>query len=256
MSDGPGPDERPESGSPGEGEARQPTASEVFGAALGGAARRAGMDPAGDLGTGQVVWRAIGGIRGVLESLVPTLLFVVSYIASANNLVLAITLSVAAAVVFTLVRLVQRQPFGAAVGGLIGALIAAGWALVTGSAVDAFLWGLILNAVYGGVLLVSVAVGWPIIGLAAGFLMGEGATWRADRRKRRTFAWLTLLWSALFLLRLAVQLPYYFAGDVAGLGTWKLLLGLPPFAVLVAVTWYVARRLYPRHSDAGPSSQS
>lgn len=238
MSDTPAPDA--------DDEARQPTASEVFGAALGGAARRAGLDPAKDQTTGQVVWHAIGGVRGVLESLVPTLLFVVSYIVSGNDLILAIVLSVAAAVVFTIVRLVQRQPFGAAIGGLIGALIAAGWALVTGSAVDAFLWGLILNAVYGGVLLISALVGWPLVGLAAGYLMGEGTAWRADRRKRRVFGALTLMWSALFLVRLAVQLPYYFAGDVAGLGTWKLLLGIPPFAVLVAIAWFVARRLYPK----------
>lgn len=230
-----------------------PAASDVLGQALGGAARRAGFDPQQDATTGEVVWRAIGGPRGIAESLLPTLLFVVSYIVSGNNLILAIALSVGAAVVLTVIRLAARQPFGSAVGGLIGALIAAGWALVTGSAVDAFLWGLVLNAVYGGGLLLSALVGWPIIGLAAGFLMGEGVAWRRDRRKRRAYFWLTIMWAALFAVRLAVQLPYYFSGDVAGLGTWKLLLGIPPFAVLVAVTWIVVRRVNPRRavSDSG-----
>ena len=39
----------------------QPSASDLFGQALGGAARRAGMDPAREAHTGHVVWRAMGG---------------------------------------------------------------------------------------------------------------------------------------------------------------------------------------------------
>jgi hypothetical protein len=42
-----------------------------------------------------------------------------------------------------------------------------------------------------------------------------------------------------------VQLPLYFAGNVTALGTLKLLMGLPLFAPLVAVTWLAVRALYP-----------
>jgi len=37
----------------------------------------------------------------------------------------------------------------------------------------------------------------------------------------------------------------YFAGDVTALGTAKLLMGLPLFAPMVAVTWLAVRALYP-----------
>jgi hypothetical protein len=75
--------------------------------------------------------------------------------------------------------------------------------------------------------------------------MGEGTAWRADRRKRRVFFWLSIAWAALFALRLIVQVPLYLAGDVAALGTLKLIMGLPLFAPLVAVTWLAVRALYP-----------
>ena len=52
--------------------------------------------------------------------------------------------------------------------------------------------------------------------------MNESTRWRSDPRKRRVFFWLAIAWAALFYLRLAVQLPFYFAGDVTTLGTLKL----------------------------------
>ncbi len=224
---------------------RTPSASELFGQALGGAARRAGMDPAKDAHTGHVVWAAMGGWRGVLESVLPGLAFVLLFTFT-QNLVLSLVVSVGLAAVFTVVRLLQRSPVSAALGGLIAAAVAAGLALWTGRGQDNFVPGLITNAAYGTAFLVSALVGWSLIGLAVGFLMNEGIAWRADSRKRRVFFWLAIAWAALFYLRLAVQLPFYFAGDVTTLGTLKLIMGLPLFAPLVAVTWLAVRAVYPK----------
>ena len=60
------------------------------------------------------------------------------------------------------------------------------------------------------------------------------------------FFWLAIAWAALFARGSSVQLPLYFAGDVTALGTLKLIMGLPLFAPMVAVTWLAVRALYPR----------
>ena len=232
-----------------------PAASELIGAALGGAARRAGLDPASEASTGHVVWRSMGGWRGVAESVLPTLVFVVTYTVTIDpethqgDLWLALILSVGLAVVFTAIRLIMRSPASAAIGGLIATGAAAGLALWTGRAADNFLFGLVTNAVYGTAFLVSAIIGWPLIGLIGGWLMGEATAWRKDRRKRRVYFWLTIAWAGLFFLRLAVELPFYLADDVTTLGTLKLVMGLPLFAPLVAVTWLAVRALYPRTKD-------
>ncbi|WP_198147979.1 DUF3159 domain-containing protein [Microbacterium sp. XT11] len=244
---GPGDEKAPEAA---EDDIREPRASEVLGAALGGAARRAGLDPADGASTQRVVWSAMGGWRGVLESVIPSLAFVVLFTIQPEPLILALGVSVGAAAVFTVIRLIQKSPPSAAIGGLVAAAAAAALALWTGRGQDNFVPGLITNAAYGTVLLVSALIGWSLIGLAIGFLMGEGTMWRRDRRKRRAFFWLGIAWAALFFARLAVQLPLYLAGDVTALGTLKLIMGLPLFAPLVAVTWLVVRALYPRASDA------
>lgn len=229
---------------------REQSASELIGAALGGAARRAGLDPADSASTHKVVWSAMGGWRGILESLLPSLAFVVLFTLKPEPLILALGVSVGLAAVFTVVRLLQKSPPSAAIGGLVAAAAAAGLALWTGRGQDNFVPGLITNAAYGTVILVSALIGWSLIGLAVGFLMGEGTAWRQDRRKRRAFFWLGIAWGGLFLARLAVQLPLYLAEDVTALGTLKLIMGLPLFAPMIALTWLVVRALYPRAAGA------
>ncbi|WP_431072512.1 DUF3159 domain-containing protein [Microbacterium phyllosphaerae] len=235
---------------------REQSASDIVGAALGGAARRAGLDPNESGATHKMVWSAIGGWRGILESVLPSLAFVILFTIRPEPLILPLGVSVGLAAVFTIVRLVQKSPPSAAIGGLVAAAAAAALALWTGRGEDNFVPGLITNAAYGTAMLVSALIGWSLIGLAVGFLMGEGTAWRGDRRKRRAFFWLGVAWAALFFARLAVQLPLYIAGDVTALGTLKLIMGLPLFAPLIAVTWLVVRALYPRASDAEATSQS
>ncbi|MCT9820077.1 DUF3159 domain-containing protein [Microbacterium sp. W1N] len=231
------------------------SASELLSQALGGAARRAGLDPAQEKTTGHVVWAAMGGWRGVLESVLPGLVFILVFTLTMDpetregDLWLSLGLSVGIAALFTIVRLVQRSTLTAAVGGLVATAAAAALALLTGRGQDNFVPGLITNAVYGTGMLVSALIGWSIIGLAVGFLMNEGTAWRRDPRKRRVFFWLTIAWAALFFARLAVQLPFYLSGDVTTLGTLKLVMGLPLFAPLVAVTWLTVRALYRRTAD-------
>nr|WP_274638331.1 DUF3159 domain-containing protein [Microbacterium bovistercoris] len=233
----------------------QPATSDLLGAALGGAARRAGLDPSQSTSTGHLVWHAIGGWRGILESVLPTLVFVVVWTITVDratqkgDLWLAAGLSVGLAVVFTLVRLITRSSASAAVGGLIATAAAAALALWTGRAADNFVFGLITNGLYGSAMLISALVGWPLIGLAVGWLMNDGTRWRADRRKRRAFFWLTIAWAALFAARLAVELPLFLTEQVTALGTLKIAMGLPLFAPMVAVTWLAVRGLYPKPAD-------
>ena len=55
------------------------------------------------------------------------------------------------------------------------------------------------------------------------------------------------MWAALFFARLGVQFPMWLAGGddvVQVLGTVKLVMGIPLFAPLVAVTWLAARAVY------------
>lgn len=224
---------------------------EAWEAALASAARRAGLDgPAEGAVTGRSVVTAIGGVRGVLESVIPGLLFVLLVTLQAP-LPVALGVSVGVAVLFVLARVLQKGAITPAIGGLLGTALSAALSLFTGRAADNFLVGIGINAVFGIVLLVSVLIGWPLIGLAIGFLYEEGTRWRRDRRRFRIMQGITLLWVALFAIRLAVELPLYLADNAALLGTFKLVLGLPLYAPLLVLTWLVARATFGGRAAAG-----
>lgn len=226
---------------PGEPEAPRPEVGE----AIAQAARRSALGAVadGEPFDGRALLRSMGGVRGILEAVVPGIAFVLFFTIT-GELVLSLVASVGLAVAFTVARILGRTPVIQAVGGLLGVVVSAVLALVTGRAVDNFVPGLITNLVYGAVFLVSVLVRWPLIGVAAGYLMGDGTAWRDDKRKRRLFAALTLAWAGLFLLRLAVQYPLFLAEDTTALGTWKLVLGLPLYAPLLVLTVLAVRAEY------------
>lgn len=220
----------------------------TLGEGLAQAAKRAGL---GELATGEpptarALLGALGGIRGLAEAILPGLVFLILYTFT-FNVPLSLGASVATAIVFTVIRIVGRTPVTQAMTGLIGVGLSAILALVTGKGENNFILGLWLNAAYAVALLVSILVRWPLIGLAVGYLMGEGLEWRKDKAKFRIMQGLTFLWFLLFAVRLAVQLPLYFANTqaaTAALALTKLLMGIPLYAPLLLVTWLVVRSVY------------
>lgn len=184
---------------------------------------------------------AIGGVRGVVESTLPALVFVTVFVLT-RELTPALVASLVVALAAVVVRLVQRTPVTQAFSGLLGIGIGVAWAWWSGRAQDFFAGGLLANVGYLVAMVVSIAVRWPAVGVVVGLLRGEDTAWRTDParvRERRRFVWATWVMAAVFGLRLAVQVPLYLAGEsaVAALGTAKLAMGLPLFALGLWVTW-------------------
>lgn len=73
--------------------------------------------------------------------------------------------------------------------------------------------------------------------------------WRKDRVLMRRYTIATWLWIAMFALRLAVQLPLYLNSSVGWLGTARLVMGIPLWALVLWATWLLVRR------PAAPAAQ-
>lgn len=185
---------------------------------------------------------AIGGIRGLIESIAPAFTFIVLFQVT-ENLNLALIASLAVAGVAVVIRLVQGTALTQAVAGIFGVAIGAFWAYRTGSPQDYFLPGLITNAAYLLAFLVSLAVRWPLIGVGVALLRAEGTSWRHVPALRKRYLAATWLWVGLFAVRLLVQVPLYLAGDsgVSALGTARLIMGTPLFGLVLLFTWMLVR---------------
>ena len=215
------------------------------------AAKKAGIGQVapGEMPTGESLWKAVGGLRGVIEAIVPGLGFLVTYMIT-GELVLSVAAPVVLALVFVLSRIATKSPVTQAVAGAFGVAISAGLALFTGRAEDNFAIGLIINAVSVTVLLVSLAARWPVVGLIVGILANEGASWRDKPAKSRILTLTTWAWVGFFLFRLAVQAPMYFSGQTEWLAATKLIMGVPLYAAMLWITWLLVRSVYAREWDA------
>lgn len=196
-------------------------------------------------GTGKdhPLYRAMGGILGIFETIVPGIAFILVYALTFDPW-LSIGISVGISVLFTLYRLVRKQAPTQALVGLIGAIASAVLAILSGRPEDNFIVGFVTNAVYGGVFLLSVLVGRPLVGVIVAMVRGESATWRSNKHHVRAYTAVTLLWVGMFALRLLVEVPLYFSGNIAALATTKLALGLPLYVPVLAITWLIIRSLY------------
>jgi Protein of unknown function (DUF3159) len=166
---------------------------------------------------------------------------VVAYTASGQNLDLAIWTAVGVGVVMFAIRLVRRETLQFAIAGFVGVAIAAFIAKQTGRAEDFFLPGLFLNLAYAAAWLISIAVRWPLMGVIVGPLIGEEMRWRQDPEKVRVYTRASWIWVGLFVFRLAVQLPLYFADELVALGVAKTAMGFPVFALAAWLSYLVLR---------------
>ncbi len=199
----------------------------------------------GEVPTAASLLRAVGGVRGLFESIMPALGFLVIF-ALTKSVLLSVLAPMALAVVFVIVRFATRTPVSQALAGIVGIALSALLALVTGRAENNFVPGILINLGSLLVLLASIVVRWPLIGVVVGFLTNEGAAWRVDRAKRRVLLLATWLWAGLFALRLAVEVPLYIARQTEWLAGTKLVLGVPLYAGLLWVTWLLVRAVYGR----------
>lgn len=185
--------------------------------------------------------KALGGRRGIIESAVPTALFTISWIIS-HDLQLSLIISVVATVALLVVRLVQRSTVQFVLNALFGIAIAALFASRSGEARDVFLPGILYNGAYAVVFILSILVGWPLIGFMIGSVTGDPTSWHHDRGLVRLCARLTWLMALPCILRVIVQYPLYASDHVALLGTSKLVLGWPlQIASFAAMAWVLNR---------------
>lgn len=230
----------------------QPTPVTARGA-FSAAVRSAGIGQVapGEMPTAASLLSAVGGFRGLAEAILPALGFLVIW-AVTKNLAASVLIPVAIAAVFVIVRLASRTPITQAFAGIAGVAVSAGFALFTGRPEDNFVPGIVINVVSLLVLLVSLGVRYPFIGLVVGVLSNDGVAWRANAAKRRVLTITTWLWVGLFATRLIVEYPLFLAGEVELLGTAKLILGVPFYAIVLWITWLMVRSVYGRENAAAP----
>jgi len=195
----------------------------------------------------------LGGVRGLIESSVPVLAFVVLNVllgdagldlAKKTALYWAIGGSVGSALAIGVYRLTRKEPIRHAVNGIFGIAIGAFLAWRTGDAKNFYLPGILLTMGQVVVLIASVAVRRPIIGYVWGVLANGGKhDWFDHPRLFRTFQWLTLVWAGSLFIRAGVQGWLYLADEANAIGLARVLISWPIYAATFAYTAWAVHRV-------------
>lgn len=208
--------------------------------------------------------KALGGKRGMVEAAVPTLTFTIGYVVT-SELGQSITAAVVVALFLGLIRLVQRSSPQYVITSLFGIGVAALFAMRSGNAADAFLPGIIYNAVYAVVLTVTILIRWPAIGLMIGPFIGhkeDFTSWRSNPAVVKLASRLTWLLVLPCVIRVLVQYPLWFADNqgwadtFAILGFSKVAMGWPlQVAAFAGMVWVLARGRTPLDQERGDFEQ-
>lgn len=201
---------------------------------------RLGHIAPGEAPSGGAILQAMGGARGIVESLLPGLLFLALFTIT-QDVWISVLVPLAVSVLAVLLRVLTKGQPVLAFAGLVGVGISAAVALFTGNANDNFLWGFIVNSVGVVALTVSLLARRPLVGLIAGGLTGTPYAWRTEPARKAVAVRATILWICVLGARLAVQVPLYAAEATQALATTKLLMGVPLYGAALWVTWLMVR---------------
>lgn len=183
---------------------------------------------------------AIGGVRGLIDSGAPTVVFII--VAALSTLRAAVLAALGVAVLLAGIRLARRERLRYAVSGCLGVGVSAFVALRTGKAEGFFLPGIAVQAVYGLAFLGSILVRKPLVGVvvrALGQPMPEGRVAIAT----------TALWAGVFLSRAGVQGAFYLAGEPGWLAAVRIGMGWPLTFLALAATAAAVRDRPARPED-------
>lgn len=186
------------------------------------------------------VLHAFGGKKGLIDSGVPSIIFLIVFNIQ-DQLKPALVASIVTSLIFTVIRLAMRETLQHALSGLIGVLICAWFANRTGNPSDLYIPKLLTNLGYGSAYLIANILGWPLIGIMLGPILGEDFRWRHHPERKAAYMRAGWLWVAMFFLRIAVQYPIYRSGNVNLLGTVNLAMGYPLFALTAYGTWMILK---------------
>jgi hypothetical protein len=180
---------------------------------------------------------AFGGVRGMAETILPGLLFVMIYTIN-QDLHSAAIAALAVSLVLVAVRLVRRDTVKHAFSGVFGVVIGVVFSMFTGDAKNFYLPGMLYGVGTGVAYIVSALLGFPLIGLILGPIFKENLSWRTRNPGRKSaYMKASWAWGLIFLAKYAILFPLYLWGDTTQFGWVVIALKLPPMLLAIYLTW-------------------
>ncbi|MFF3547609.1 DUF3159 domain-containing protein [Streptomyces platensis] len=187
--------------------------------------------------TEAALFEAFGGVRGMVETVVPGLLFVTIFTIN-KDLHLSAIAALAVSLVLGVLRLLRRDTLKHAFSGVFGVAFGVVFAMMTGNAKDFYLPGMLYTLGLALAYMITTLAGVPLIGLILGPVFKENLSWRTrNPGRKKAYAKASWAWGLILLAKCAILFPLYWWADTTQLGWVLIALKIPPFLLAVYLTW-------------------
>jgi hypothetical protein len=187
--------------------------------------------------TEAALFEAFGGVRGMVETVVPGLLFVTIFTIN-KDLHMSAIAALAVSLVLVVVRLVMKGTVKHAFSGVFGVAFGVVFAMMTGNAKDFYLPGMLYTLGLAVAYIVTTLCGVPLIGLILGPVFKENLSWRTrNPGRKKAYAKASWAWGLILLAKCAILFPMYWWADTTKFGWVLIALKIPPFLLAVWLTW-------------------
>lgn len=187
--------------------------------------------------TEAALFEAFGGVRGMVETVLPGLLFVTIFTVN-KDLHLSAIAALVVSLLLVAVRLIRRDTVKHAFSGVFGVAFGVVFAMMTGNAKDFYLPGMLYTLGLALAYLITTLAGVPLIGLILGPVFKENLSWRTrNPGRRKAYAKASYAWGLILLAKCAILFPLYWWADTTQFGWVLVALKIPPFLLAVYLTW-------------------
>jgi len=171
-----------------------------------------------------------------IDAILPPLFFVIiNRVVSLNA---AAVTAISVAVIIGVIRLVKKQPWKYALGGLFLVSLASGLSFITKSAASYFMPAIISSSVLIILALGSLIIGKPLAAWASHLTRGWPLEWFWRKDVKPAYREVTWFWTAFLFMRLFVQITLYRIGETTNLTWANILLGWP-FTITILIFSYI-----------------
>ncbi len=155
-----------------------------------------------------------------------------------------IILALSLAVILAIKRIIEKERYIYALGGMLGVIIASGFAYLAGNAANYFLPRVITSGFFFLIATVSLIIGKPMAAVGSHITRGWTFEWFLRKDIKPAYTEVTIAWGLLFLARMILQIMLLRRASIVDVGLANILLGFPAtFTVLILTYIYGIWRL-------------
>jgi hypothetical protein len=175
------------------------------------------------------------GRTNTVDAILPPLLY--ALVNMLAGLVPATLAALVLAAILTVLRVIRKQSWLYALGGLVLSLLTAGLAWYTQNAANLFLPGLLTSVILLAAALLSILIGKPLAAWSSHLTRAWPRDWYWLPNIRPAYSEVTWMWSAFIAARLLAQYSLYQQGNESLLGWSSVLLGWPVTIIVLVISY-------------------